>query len=141
VPYNQTNSLLKNHLNFNKFKSLTSAGSCCKQPDHIQIKQKTYIYLYTVNNKKKRITRTWSQSRNAKFCFKRDFRPDPHGVTVFYSRHFCAELHGLSFKKSRSRSHRCVLCEKSDFSQFLPVFDSGADCRPRQDIGLRIRHL
>jgi hypothetical protein len=52
---------------------------------------------------------------------------------LFYSRLFCAELHGLSFKRSRSRSHRCVLCEKAIFRNFYQFFDCGAACRPRRD--------
>jgi hypothetical protein len=53
---------------------------------------------------------------------------------LFFTRDFCAELHGLSFNRSRRRSHRCVLCEKSCFSQFFTsFFYCGPACRPRRD--------
>jgi hypothetical protein len=60
---------------------------------------------------------------------------------LFLLRLFCAELHGLSFKRPRSRSHRCVLCEKK---RFFAIFTSFSTVAPPVDlvetIGLRIRH-
>jgi hypothetical protein len=111
VPYNQTKSLL-NHLKFNEFKSFTSAGHRCKQQDDTKIDRRA-----VVNNKKNPLCGL-SRSRNAKFYLKRDFRPDPLRWSVFYCRHFCAELHGLSFTRLCSRSDFPILCEKVDFSQF-----------------------
>ena len=112
VPYNQTKSLL-NHLKFNEFKSFTSAGHRCKQPDDTQIDSRA-----VVNNKKNPLCGlslgvvTQNSTSNA------IFDPIRSDGLIFYSRLFCAELHGLSFTKLRSRSHFLVLCEKVDFSQF-----------------------
>ena len=111
VPYNQTKSLL-NHLKFNEFKSFTSAGHRCKQPDDTKIDRRA-----VVNNKKNPLcglslgVGTQNSTSNA-ICDS--IRSDG----LFFTRLFCAELHGLSFTRLRSCSHLSVLYEKVDFSQF-----------------------
>jgi hypothetical protein len=74
-----------------------------------------------------------SRSRNAKFYFKRDFRPDPHGGT-FFTRDFFVQ----NFTVFRSRGLLAVpiaafYVKKSIFRDFYQFFDGGAACRPRRD--------
>jgi hypothetical protein len=101
------------HLKFNEFKSFTSAGHRCKQPDDTKIDRRA-----VVNNKKNPLCGlslgvvTQNSTSNA------IFDPIRSDGLIFYSRLFCAELHGLSFTKLRSRSHFSGLCEKVHFSQF-----------------------
>jgi hypothetical protein len=78
--------------------------------------------------------RTWSRSRNAKFYFKRDFRPDPLRWSNFLLETFFVQ----NFTVFRSRGfvavHIYSLCvKKSIFRNFNQFFDGGAACRPRRD--------
>jgi hypothetical protein len=130
VPYrpNQTKSLL-NHLKFNEFKSFTSAGHRCKQPDDTKIDRRA-----VVNNKKNPLCGLTSRSRNAKFYFKRDFRPDPLRWSVFLLETFLC-------RTSRSFVHEGFVAvpispfyvKKSIFRNFNQFFDGGVACRPRRD--------
>jgi hypothetical protein len=127
VPYNQTKSLL-NHLKFNEFKSFTSAGHRCKQPDDTKIDRRA-----VVNNKKNPLCGlslgvvTQNSTSNAIFdpirsdglFFTRDFFVQ--NFTVFRSRGFVA-VHISSF-----------YVKKSIFRNFNQFFDGGAACRPRRD--------
>jgi hypothetical protein len=77
--------------------------------------------------------RTWSRRRNAKFYFKRDFRPDPHGGT-FFTRDFFVQ----NFLVFRSIGLVAVpiaafYVKMSIFRNFYQFFDCGAACRPRRD--------
>jgi hypothetical protein len=127
VPYNQTKSLL-NHLKFNEFKSFTSAGHRCKQPDDAKIDRRA-----VVNNKKNPLCGlclgvvTQNSTSNA------IFDPIRSDGLIFYSILFCAELHGLLFTKLRSCSHFSFYVKKSNFRNFNQFFEGGTACRPRRD--------
>jgi hypothetical protein len=127
VPYNQTKSLL-NHLTFNEFKSFTSAGHRCKQPDDTKIDRRA-----VVNKKKNPLCGLSLGVVKQNSTSNAIFDPIRSDGLIFYSRLFVQ-----NFTVFRSRSFVAVpifpvYVKKSIFRNFNQFFDGGAACQPRRD--------